>query len=116
MPGLIGLSDICTVPHVKNDFTDATIPHKLFQYMLMGKPVVVSDAKPLKRIVEETGCGRVFKNRDDRDLAGVLLSLYKNPDQRETMGGRGRIAALEKYNWKKEEESLLELYRDMGAH
>ena len=116
VPGLIGLSDICTVPHVKNDFTDATIPHKLFQYMLMGKPVVVSDAKPLKRIVEETGCGRVFKNRDDRDLAGVLLSLYKNPDQRETMGGRGRIAALEKYNWKKEEESLLELYRDMGAH
>ena len=116
VPGFIELSDICTVPHVKNDFTDATIPHKLFQYMLMGKPVVVSDAKPLQRIVEETGCGRVFKSRDEQDLAEALYSLYQDPEQRRMMGVQGRIAALQKYNWKKEEENLLGLYRNMRTH
>ena len=110
---LIETSDICTVPHIKNPFTDATIPHKLFQYMLMGKPVVVSDAKPLKRIVKECSCGVVFQNGDTDSLAEALLKLYRNPDLMKKTGDNGRRAALQNYHWKKDEEKLLDLYRQL---
>jgi len=38
-----GKSDICLIPHVKSDHTDSTIPHKIFQYMYAGKPMIVSN-------------------------------------------------------------------------
>ncbi|MBA7679022.1 hypothetical protein ES703_87303 [subsurface metagenome] len=40
VPSYIKASDICLVPHQKNSHTDTTIPHKLFQYILMKKPIV----------------------------------------------------------------------------
>ena len=40
----IAPSDVCLVPHVANPHTNATMPHKLFQYMHLKKPVIVSSA------------------------------------------------------------------------
>jgi len=42
VPSYIEASQVGLVPHYQNPHTDATVPHKLFQYMLMSKPVVVS--------------------------------------------------------------------------
>ena len=81
--------------------------------MLMGKPVVVSDAKPLKRIVKECSCGVVFQNGDTDSLAEALLKLYRNPDLMKKTGDNGRRAALQNYHWKKDEEKLLDLYRQL---
>lgn len=59
----IAKSDLCLIPHVRSTFIDTTIPNKIFQYMLVGKPLLVSDAKPLARIVRECDCGFVFESR-----------------------------------------------------
>lgn len=61
VPSFIALSTVCLVPSESNPQTEATIPHKLFQYMLIAKPVVVSSCRPLRRVVEETGAGLVFE-------------------------------------------------------
>lgn len=110
VPDLIELSDICIVPHLKNPFTDTTVPHKLFQYMLLSKPVIVSDPDPLVRIVTECGCGLVFPSGDLEALANRIERLAADPRERQRLGRRGRIAALERYHWGKDEESLLDLY------
>ncbi len=44
----ISLADICTIPQPAVDSNNTTIPHKLFEYMVKGKPILVSDATPLK--------------------------------------------------------------------
>ena len=61
IPNAIRECDIGLVPHRKHAHTDATIPHKLFQYMLASRPVIVSNCRPLARIIEETGAGLVFE-------------------------------------------------------
>ena len=114
IPDLIAMSDVCVAPHVKNAFTDATIPHKLFQYMLMGKPVIVSDANPLARIVRECNCGLVFPSGDPEALAGALLQLHGSEGEGERLGCRGLKAALAKYNWHTDEKNLLNLYAWLG--
>ena len=37
-------ADVCCVPHHSNPHTDNTIPHKLFQYMIAKRPILVSSS------------------------------------------------------------------------
>ena len=113
MPSYISLSDICLVPHHSNPHTDSTIPHKIFQYMLMKKPVVVSTCKPLARIINETQAGLVFESGNSDDLARVCLELL-DAGKRKQLGENGRRAAMEKYNWEKTGEALVEAYEQIG--
>ena len=114
VPSYIEASDICLIPHKKNPHTDATIPHKLFQYMLMGKPVIVSNCQPLKRVVEETNSGLVFEAGDEKDLADKVIALYRDRNLRENLGKNGRDAVLKRYNWQRESEKLLDLYKGLS--
>ena len=47
-------ADLCCVPHNSNPHTDSTIPHKLFQYMIAKRPILVSSSAPLQRIIDDS--------------------------------------------------------------
>jgi glycosyltransferase involved in cell wall biosynthesis len=98
--------DIGLVPHHATESWNTTIPNKLFDYMSMGKPVIVSDAKPTKRIVQEERCGMVFEDQNAEDLSRMILRL-EDALVREEMGRNGRKAVTTKYNWAVDEERLL---------
>lgn len=102
-------SDLCLVPHVYNDFINTTIPNKLFQYMAMAKPVLVSHAKPLARIVRECDCGFVFESRNPRDAADRILQAYQARGD-ENIGQRGRACAEQRYTWQHASAGLVECY------
>lgn len=105
------LADICIVPQPSNDFIDTTIPHKLFEYMFFEKPVLVSDAKPLKRIVEETNCGLVFTSKDPLDFAEKVIELLNSNN---IFGINGKKSVTDKYNWNKDAEKLIDLYNGLS--
>ena len=109
-------SHVCLVPHLKSTHTDATIPHKLFHYMYLEKPVVVTDCLPLKRITEETQCGLVFPSGDSSALAKALLALAADPDMARHMGQNGRQAVQERYNWEATARGMVEMYEQLRDH
>jgi len=109
IPSYIALSDVCLVPHHSNEHTEATSPHKLFQYMWLRKPVVVSSCKPLKRVIEETGGGLVFQAGDASSLAETVVQL-QDPQLRHNLGETGYRAVKEKYNWQNTSEKLVGVY------
>lgn len=111
----IHASDACLVPHADFEHTQTTVPHKLFQYMLCGRPVVVSDVRPLARIVGETGAGRVFRAGDPADLAEALVWLHDHPAEAAAMGAAGRAAALGPYAWRHDAARLVALYAGLEA-
>ena len=106
----LSVASVCLIPQPGNEFINTTIPHKLFEYMFLCKPVLVSDAEPLKRIVEETGCGMVFKSNDPKSFAEQIVKLKNDPEH---YGENGRNAVLRKYNWQNESKNLLELYKNL---
>ncbi|MBD3206693.1 glycosyltransferase [Candidatus Bathyarchaeota archaeon] len=110
VPSYIMASDVCLVPYNKSEHTQTTIPHKLFQYMAFKKPVLVSDVKPLKRIVDEIGCGLVFRSNNPIDMSTKMNKMV-TMDSLEEMGLRGYEAVMNRYNWSKESGKLIELYR-----
>ncbi|MFQ5647014.1 MAG: glycosyltransferase family 4 protein [bacterium] len=106
----IKASRICLVPYHRSGHTDTTVPHKLFQYMIMKKPIIASSCAPLIRIVNETGCGLVFQAGSARDLADRILAIYRDSDN---YGKNGRKAVEEKYNWEVDGRSLVRLYNSL---
>ena len=110
VPNVIMECDIGIIPHQKHAHTDATIPHKLFQYMLGSRPVIVSNCKPLERIVRETQSGLVFESGNTKDLAAKIEKLFGDATLRKTLGSNGRTAASGKYSWEVEGQKLVKLY------
>jgi len=98
VPSYIQHSDICVVPHEITDHVSSTIPNKLFDYMANSKPVIVSNAAPLKRIVEETGCGVVFESGNVDSFVEKVFEIRKSGLQGQ-MGQNGYEAVRTKYNW-----------------
>lgn len=115
MPAYMAVANVCVVPHRSTPHTESTIPHKLFQYMLAGKAVVVSDCAPLRRVVEASGAGEVFAAGDAHDLARALMAL-RNPSAAERAGMAGRAAVLEQHNWERSSRPLVELYARLGRN
>lgn len=102
------LSQVCLVPHRRSNHTDTTMPNKIYDYMALGKPVLVSDATPLRRLVTGEKCGVTFRSGNSNDFAERVCELYADSDKREDMGLNGQNAVLKKYNWKVYERMLIE--------
>ncbi len=111
---LLSELDVGVVPHVSNALVNTTIPNKLFDYMAMGLPVIVSDAPPLARVVREVGAGEVFRSGDARDLARAIEAL-DDPDRRRACGERGRKAVQAEYHWEKDARRLCEVFRRLAG-
>ncbi len=105
IPQYIFESDIGVIPHTKTDHSDTTIPNKLFDFMACGKPVIVSNAEPMKRIVEEERCGLVFESGSVDSFVNAVTQLINNPSMAQEMGKRGLDAVSRRYNW--EHDSLV---------
>jgi glycosyltransferase involved in cell wall biosynthesis len=103
---IMNCSDIGLIPNYSTNAWNSTIPNKLFDYMALGLPVIVSDAKPTARVVLQENCGRVFRDRDVNDLAQCILALG-DPCLRQRLGQNGKSAIHRRYNWNYDSEILL---------
>ena len=109
VPSYIAASDVGIISQFASEHANYTVPHKLFQYMVLGKPVIVSDCYPLKRIVSEYDCGLVFKSNDSVSLG----ECFTNPIDSNRLGTNALRAVKEKYNWEGDESNLLCLYEQI---
>lgn len=114
MLGLLAEADAAIIPHLRTDNNDATIPHKLFQYMYLNIPVISSDCPPLKRILIETDAGFVYKDDSPEDLTSLIEKLYSNRQLLAENGSNGKKAVLARYNWNYDKERLVKAYDTLG--
>jgi len=90
-----------------------SLPNKLFEYMAAGLPVVASNFPLWKEIVEGNRCGITVDPLDPKAIAQAIEYLLTHPEEARRMGENGRRAVEEKYNWEKEAEKLLALYKEL---
>lgn len=90
------------------------MPHKLFDYMLAGIPVIAPDfAVDVATIIKETGAGLLVDTGEPADLADAMESLMTDRQSAREMGSRGQRAVRETYNWEREAEKLVAMYRGL---
>jgi glycosyltransferase involved in cell wall biosynthesis len=90
-------------------------PNKLFEAMMLGKPVLTSEGTLAAHVVREVGCGIVVQYGDRAGLNRALETLMLAPEEAKAMGARGRDAFESRYNWKAMEPRLRALYGDLMA-
>lgn len=84
---------------------------KLFEFMEAKLPVICSDYKLWKDIVEKNNCGICVNPNNLDEIKGAIEYILKNPPKAILMGENGRSVVIEKYNWSTQEEELVKLYQ-----
>lgn len=105
---------VATVPHHRSPHTDATVPHKLFQYFALGRPVIVSDCAPLERIVRAENAGEVFTSGDADGFARAALAL-RDADRWRAASDGGKRAVATSWNLEAEAVALTDMYAEIAA-
>ncbi len=112
--GIMKSSNINIIPHISNEHTESTIPHKLFQILLSGSPILVSDCAPLKRIIGDNDIGLVFKAGDSTDFANKIIQIYSNYSLFCNKAEKGKQFILNgDLNWEETEKILLNFYQNI---
>jgi glycosyltransferase involved in cell wall biosynthesis len=79
-----------------------TVSSKLFDFLMAGLPVVVSDLPGIRTVAEIARAGLVYRNRDPGDLREKLLMLYRDRSLLEELAANAREYALTVGNLKVE--------------
>jgi len=116
MLNILAESDAAIIPHLRTENNDASSPNKLYQYMYLNKPIISSDCTSLKRIINETHTGFIYKNDSPEELFLLLEKLSGDRKILEEINGNGKKAVLEKYNWNIDKQRLIEAYRGLAEN
>jgi glycosyltransferase involved in cell wall biosynthesis len=90
-------------------------PNKLFEAMMCGKSIIVSDGSSMANIVRKENCGLVVPYGDIDAIKEAILKLKNDPELRQGLGQNGRRAYENRYSWRIMEQHLLKSYRTLGS-
>jgi glycosyltransferase involved in cell wall biosynthesis len=108
-------SAICISPLHRNLHHDTTYANKIFQYMSLAKPLLVSDAIAQRKLVEKVACGLVHKERDSEDFSNKVVALYKSKPLRLELGESGKKFVQNEFSWEQTYKKLINLYNNMQS-
>ena len=89
--------------------------NKLFEYMALGVPVVVSERPAWQEIVEKHQCGLWVNAEEPRQIAKVIEQLLSDPERAAEMGRNARRVVLRDYAWRSEGEKLIRAYAELPS-
>lgn len=88
------------------------LPIKMFEYMSAGIPVVASNFSLWREIIEDANCGLCINPTDSHAIAEAIKVLLDDPILCDRYGENGRKSVKARYNWAKEEQRLIDAYRN----
>jgi len=88
-------------------------PCKLFEYMVLKKPVIANIEIPEhQRVIENSNCGLLIEY-DTNQLANAMLWMLEHPKDLEKMGKNGYEWVINNRNFKKMAKKLDSIYVDL---
>ena len=101
----------CGVPLVLS--YEFGMPNKLFEAVMAGLPILVSDLVEQKRFVQDHHVGVAYQADDTNDLANRFVEMALNLDSYQR--APERQAALEAaLSWEAQEQKIIEVYEALG--
>lgn len=83
---MIAKADIGIVPVEKNRYSDLVHTNKMFEFIAMRKPVIISRTKAVEDFFDsDDSCLKYFESGNEEDLARCIIELYNNTEKRKEM-------------------------------
>ena len=90
------------------------LPNKLFEYMMAGLPVIISDFPEIGEVVRDARAGLLVDPTNPAEIADAIRKLLSDEKLRRNFSEHGLKAAEEQYNWERESSKLERVYRAMN--
>lgn len=90
-----------------------TLPTKVYDYMSMELPVILSNTPFALKMNEKYHFAICVNPSDPVEIADAITWLKNHPKEAIEMGKNGRRAIEEELNWQKECEKLLDFYKQL---
>ena len=84
---------------------------KVYEYMAMGLPVILTRNRYNAKMVETYHFGICVDPENIDEFAAAIRYLLDHPEEARQMGENGRRAVKEHFSWENEERKLAALYR-----
>jgi len=88
-------------------------PMKIFEYMVMGKPVVAPAYEPVEEIITSGENGILFKPGDYSGFKQAVLALMDDEDLRRKIGDNARDTVVKSHTWLRNAEKIVEIYKNL---
>ena len=110
----INESDVCLSPLHRNKHHDTTYANKIFQYMSLAKPVLVSNATAQEQLVKKHNTGLVHVEKDVVDFTEKVIKLYNDKALRNELGTNGKEFVHNYFTWDVTAKKLIQLYNELS--
>ena len=102
---------LCVIKNTGKSFF-YSIPNKLFEYLMAGLPVLVSNFPEMQAIVRKAGAGDVV---DPMDVAAIRRSIcvMLADESKLREYSKAAMQAARRYNWEQEAGKLIQLYASL---
>ncbi len=103
----INESDICICPYPDRLDIAVTYPVKIFDYMIMEKPIVASSLPGVNRILTHGIDSMLFKPGRYDDMADCIVKLYESEGLRKKMAVNAKKNVV-KFSWESIDRNIFE--------
>ncbi len=112
VPSILNTFDIVCIPSIADSESFGV---SAVESMACERPLVVSDADGLKEVVEQNVSGIIVPRKNPNAIAEALFALITNENYARKLGSNGRQRVLNLYNWDKNVDNMLDIYKEIIA-
>jgi glycosyltransferase involved in cell wall biosynthesis len=87
-------------------------PNKLFEAMMLGKPIIIADGMGLNSIINDANCGFVVKYNFD-SFCALLKQIFGRMENLQELGKNAKQMYENKYSWKTNSSVLIDAYHEL---
>lgn len=98
VPLFYAACDVGLVTLRNTNLFQSVLPSKIFEYLGMQKPILLSVDGEARSLLEQSGAGWYVPPEDRSALAEAVLEAYRKKDFLEDMGRSGRAYVMSHYN------------------
>jgi glycosyltransferase involved in cell wall biosynthesis len=112
IPNYIAAMDIAVAPYkpYENFYYS---PIKIFEYMIMSKPVVAGKIGQVEEIIKNNETGILFEPGNIRELAAALIKLTDDARLCHRLGEMARLWVLQERTWENNARQVLKIAEDL---
>jgi len=105
-------ADIGIVAMLRNPYSELIDTNKMYEYISMRKPVIVSRLLGVEENFDDT-CMKLFEPENADELAQCILELYQNPTLAQTLAENAYARMQFKTSWDKTKLTFLNLVNEL---
>ena len=109
IPTIINSLDLFCVHLKKNKLFETVIPSKIFEGMMMRKPILMGVEGESRKIIEDANCGLPFEPENSDDLVNQVMKYKNDLNLIEEHGRNGYVYVKENFNRGRLAEKYLDI-------